>query len=114
MRFVIAINYHLVKPSMMSYSRVLIKTALVGLLSLLISVPFVAQIPGYYNNLNLDLTGEDLLDELSTKISSNFTFIPYTSSSYDGTHCKTEIKIQKIRTKCFWFMAGKVAKTVPM
>ena len=68
---------------MMSYSRVLIKISFLGIFSLLISATLLAQIPSYYNDVNLDLTGEDLLDELAIKISSNFTFIPYTSSSYD-------------------------------
>ena len=42
-----------------------------------------AQIPNYYNDVNLELVGEDLKNELADKISSNVTFLNYTSFSYD-------------------------------
>ena len=42
-----------------------------------------AQIPTYYDDVNLTLTGQALELELATKISSNISFLPYTSSSYD-------------------------------
>ncbi|MFT6998949.1 MAG: endonuclease I [Cryomorphaceae bacterium] len=43
-----------------------------------------AQIQSYYNGLDFDLTGPALQTELSNKISSNVSFLNYTSSSYDA------------------------------
>ena len=42
-----------------------------------------SQIPAYYNDTDLTLTGSELRIELSDKISSNISFLNYTSSSYD-------------------------------
>jgi len=43
----------------------------------------LSQIPNYYNSVNLELTGTPLQTALSNKISSNVSFLPYTSASYD-------------------------------
>jgi endonuclease I len=45
--------------------------------------PFYGQIQPYYNNLDLSKTGNDLFLELSTRIISTHSGIPYTSSSTD-------------------------------
>lgn len=43
-----------------------------------------AQIPSYYNSVDLELTGSALQVELSNKISLGVSFLNYTSSSYDA------------------------------
>lgn len=53
------------------------------LLFLLFSFSLFAQVPSYYNGVNLTKTGNDLFLELATKIASTHQGIPYTSSSTD-------------------------------
>jgi endonuclease I len=40
------------------------------------------QVPGYYSDVNLELTGESLKIELAEKISENITYLAYSSTSY--------------------------------
>ena len=50
----------------------------------LFTIPFYGQTPpSYYNGLDLDKTGNDLFLELSGRIISTHSGIPYTSSSTD-------------------------------
>lgn len=57
------------------------------LLNLLLFIPFIAlsQIPSYYNDVNLSLTGSTLKDELAVKIISSHTnFLVYTPGVWDA------------------------------
>ena len=47
------------------------------------TTPFYGQIQSYYNGLDLDKTGNELFLELSERIISTHSGIPYTSSSLD-------------------------------
>ena len=49
----------------------------------LLAITAQAQIPSYYNNVNLDASGAALQTELSNKISSGVSFVNYTSSGFD-------------------------------
>ncbi len=58
-----------------------------NLLSLLLIIPVltIAQIPSYYNDVNLNLSGTALKDELSTKITTTHaTFLSYTPGVWDA------------------------------
>jgi endonuclease I len=48
----------------------------------LVSTTVSAQIPSYYNDVDLTLTGLELRDALSSKL-QNSTYLPYTSSQFD-------------------------------
>jgi len=61
-----------------------VKKTIQYLLLFLVIAPFYAQtIPSYYNGLDLTKTGNDLFLELSGRLVSTHSAIPYTSSSTD-------------------------------
>ena len=61
------------------------KQKLLILLILIMSGTLYAQIPTYYNDVNLNLTGQSLKDELAVKITSTHTnFLSYTPGVWDA------------------------------
>ncbi|OSY89371.1 hypothetical protein WH52_01670 [Tenacibaculum holothuriorum] len=58
---------------------------LLPLLGLLLSVTIYSQVPSYYNDVNINLTGTALKDALATKIiSSHTTYISYTPGVWEA------------------------------
>ena len=61
------------------------KQKLLMLLILVMSVTLYAQVPTYYNDVNLNLTGQSLKDELAVKITTTHTtFLSYTPGVWDA------------------------------
>ena len=64
---------------------ILMKTRLSLMLMLIFSISTFSQIPSYYNDVNLNLSGSDLKDELAVKIiSSHANFLSYTPGVWDA------------------------------